>query len=113
VGGLQATAQGLKVAVASSGLTAREGLAVVCGGGVSVQDGLRVALAQNSALALDASGLCVHIVEGNALRLNGSGQLTLDPSALVSVETFEKMPLAQRQEIWRILVRAGQEKEEG
>ncbi|MCF2135237.1 MULTISPECIES: hypothetical protein [Burkholderiaceae] len=112
VGGLQATAQGLKVAVASSGLTTREGLAVVCGGGVSVQDGLHVALAQDTALALDANGLRVHTVEGNALRLNGSGQLALDPSALVSVETFEKMPLAQRQEIWRILVKAGQEKED-
>lgn len=112
VGGLQATVQGLKVAVASSGLTTREGLAVVCGGGVSVQDGLHVALAQDTALALDANGLHVHTVEGNALRLNGSGQLALDPSALVSVETFEKMPLAQRQEIWRILVKAGQEKEE-
>ncbi|WP_338926049.1 hypothetical protein IHE33_00075 [Mycetohabitans endofungorum] len=112
VGGLQATVQGLKVAVASSGLTTREGLAVVCGGGVSVQDGLHVALAQDTALALDANGLHVHTVEGNALRLNGSGQLALDPSALVSVETFEKMPLAQRQEIWRILVKEGQEKEE-
>ncbi|MEJ2768402.1 hypothetical protein [Mycetohabitans sp. B46] len=112
VGGLQATTQGLKVAVASSGLTTREGLAVVCGSGVSVQGGLHVALAQDTALALDANGLRVHTVEGNALRLNGSGQLTLDPSALVSVETFEKMPLAQRQEIWRILVKAGQEKEE-
>ncbi|WP_338862428.1 hypothetical protein IHE31_03210 [Mycetohabitans rhizoxinica] len=112
VGGLQATAQGLKVAVASSGLTTREGLAVACGGGVSVQGGLHVALAQDTALALDANGLRVHTVEGNALRLNGSGQLALDPSALVSVETFEKMPLAQRQEIWRILVKAGQEKEE-
>lgn len=100
------------MAVASSGLTTREGLAVVCGSGVSVQGGLHVALAQDTALALDANGLRVHTVEGNALRLNGSGQLTLDPSALVSVETFEKMPLAQRQEIWRILVKAGQEKEE-